>query len=376
MTEPEISAGTVFDDRFRVVRRIAQGGQGDVYAVEDLTDGNAERALKTLRPNFLPHHLDRLQREVEAIRSLKLPGVVSLMATNLTSDPRPTTPYYVMPFAKHDTLRHHDYFTGEIDLSLRLFRPLCVTMAAVHATGILHRDLKPGNILLVDSEKDLQVADFGLCYLELENDADRATKIREKVGPMFFAAPEQTSLPPHYSRRGDIYSLGRILHFMISGVYEILPTSDYTPVSTGAESAGQLTPTDRLIQRMTAFDPKNRPETLDAVVSEIDQLLGATAAAPSLKLTRVHHRIMKYLGSDFGSDVDLSEILEYMANFYDIEREPKWIDQFQQFSVKISWSRFAATIETALDQLVEVELLRFHRGGYARVDVLKKAGAI
>lgn len=296
------------------------------------------------------------------------------MATNLTSDPESTTPYYVMPLAKHSTLKEHDYFTGEIGLSLRFFRPLCETMAAVHAAGILHRDLKPGNVLLVDSEKDLQVADFGLCYLELENDADRATKIREKVGPMFFAAPEQTSLPPHFSPRGDIYSLGRILHFMISGVYEILPASDYIPVSTGAESTGQLTLADRLIQRMTAFDPKGHPETLAAVINEIDQFLGTTAQAPSLKLTRVHHRIMKYLGSDFDVDVDLSEILEYMANFYDIEYEPKWIDQFQHFSMKIPWSRFAATIETALDQLVEAGLLRFRRGAYARVD--KKAGAI
>jgi serine/threonine protein kinase len=56
---------------------------------------------------------------------------------------------------------------------------------AVHAAEIIHRDLKPSNVLLVEHEKDVRVGDFGLCYIDLEEDKERATAIREKVGPLF-----------------------------------------------------------------------------------------------------------------------------------------------------------------------------------------------
>lgn len=360
--------GQVIDSRFKIVKSIGAGGQGEVFLVEDVVEKNVERALKTLRPEFLPQDLARIKQEVGVVRTIDSDRVISIVATNLDEyeDGSASLPYFVMELAKRGTLNQHDYFRGEIELSLRLFRKICEGVSEIHKKGIIHRDLKPSNILLVKDEKDCRVGDFGICYIDLEGDEKRATRIREKVGPMHFAAPEQTSLPPFFSVRSDIYSLGRVLHFLITGAYEYTPGSDYVPVSVHL-GLKQSTKVDDLIKRLISFDPKARPESIEVVLLEVDKLLGVKQTVP-LQLTKMHKRILKYIQSEKYGSVKIEDILDYVSNFYEIRRGSE--SPFANFGIGsvqpgYRWAEFARMVETPLDQLEEAGILKFERGEYS-----------
>ena len=161
---------------------------------------------------------------------------------------------------------------GEPRFCLKLFRRICEGVLVIHEQGIIHRDLKPSNILLVNDEKDIRIGDFGICYIDIEKDEHRITSIREMVGPVYFSAPEQTLLPPDFSTWSDIYSLGRILYFMLTGRYKFSPSSGYLPVAKMLQDP-QLGRLDKLIVRMISFDPKNRPASVKTIIKELDDIL-------------------------------------------------------------------------------------------------------
>lgn len=360
--------GVVIDDRFKIVQKIGQGGQGEVFLVQDIINNNSEIALKALRKEFLPKAVERMRKEIEALRSIQSKFVTPIISTNLNEDfnAKGQKPYFVTELAKYGTLRNHNYYNGEISLSLRLFRNLCEGVSDIHRSGIIHRDLKPSNILLVEDEKDLRIGDFGICYIDLEIDKNRTTKIREKVGPLFFAAPEQTSLPPTFTQKSDIYSLGRILYFLITGNYEFSPSEDYIPITVhlGIKEAD---PIDNLISNMISFDPKGRPGSLDEVIQIIDKLLGNQEPKADLKLSKMQRRIMKYIESDKGFDAELEDILDYLSNFYDIKQDSGVSSIVSPFAIvgKMKWTTFADRVEGSLDQLEKAGLLIFKRGSYS-----------
>lgn len=365
MTTP-IKPGAIINDRYRVKEAVGAGGQGEVFRVEDIVDNNKTKALKTLREEILPQNLKRMKTEVRALQTVQSTGVITILDTNLDqySLGQDIPPYFVTEYARFGTLKKHNYFNGEIDLSLRLFRRICEGVKAVHAAGVIHRDLKPSNILLFDNEKDIRIGDFGICYVDLEEDEERATRIREKVGPLYFSAPEQTSLPPSFTKKSDIYSLGRILHFMITGVYEYAPGEDYTPISIhlGMKSSH---PVDGFIQKATSFDPKYRQADVDSVISNIDELLGKIDNdTPKFRMSKLQARIMKYIQSDLDHGADLEDILHYLKNFYQIDYQPMAF-QNPLIYTGIRWSEFANRVEIALEQLEEANLLEFRRGNYS-----------
>jgi serine/threonine protein kinase len=361
----QMKPGTIVDNRFRIVKILGKGGQGTIYLVEDTINDNARRALKTLRKEILPKNLGRMQREVLALKGIKSEFVLSMEATNLDTYQLDSeeVPYFVTEFAEYGTLRKHNYFNGEIDLSLRLFRDICEGVLAVHAAGIIHRDLKPSNVLLVENEKDVRVGDFGLCYIDLEEDKERATSIREKVGPLFFAAPEQTSLPPNFTKRSDIYSLGRILDFMITGAYEFVPGDEYNPVTVRL-GMKKSHPVDTLISKSTSFDPGNRPASVENVIEEIDKLLGIEPEEePTLELSKMQERILKYIRSYSPASVSLGKILDYLVNFYNVARGS--LPRAVNFTGRLNWQEFVDRVENSLEQLEEAELVTFERGEYS-----------
>lgn len=371
---PTFQPRELIADRFRVREKIGAGGQGEVYLVEDSTAANAQCALKTLRSGFIPKDLARLRQEVQALQRIQSPRVLPFMATNLdTYEPSSKTPpFFVTAWARHGTLRQHDYFRKDIDLCLRLFRCVCEGVQAAHDQGVIHRDLKPSNILLLDDERDIRVGDFGLCRLALEEPTQESqiTSIREMVGPLYFAAPEQTSLPATSTVRSDIYSLGRTLHYMITGVYEQEPAGEYSPV-TAAIGLSQPHVVDELIRHMTRFDPKDRPASVAKVVEQIDRLLGIQPeepkAKPELRLTKTQRRILKFLKSHQTSSVSLSKILKYIASFYVIDHTPRWLlsSYLTDVSGRISWADLAERVETLLEQLEQAGFVEFRYGKYS-----------
>lgn len=359
--------GHIIADRYKVLDEIGKGGQGSVYLVEDRVHQNIKRAIKVYKEDLLPsdRKLRRIKDEVLALQRIGSEQIVTIIDTNINIDIHGLDEplYTVMELAKFQNLRNHDYFRKDIELSLKLFRLICEGVKDIHSAKILHRDLKPSNILIVEDERDLKVGDFGICYIGLEEDEKRATYVREKVGPLFFAAPEQTSLPPTFSERSDIYSLGRILYFMITGEYEHSPGDDYIPITIHLKM-NKSHPVDDLIKDMISFDPKNRPKSVADVIDKIDEFIGSSQKELTpLRLTKMQKRILKYIKSDDPPRASFDEILDYISAFYQIETKsllisPPWM------SSGIRWEKLADYVETSLEQLEKEGILKFQRGHY------------
>jgi eukaryotic-like serine/threonine-protein kinase len=152
----------VVNGRWEVRARIGGGGQGETFRVKDrsgrLSGEFVLKLLKSRRPNALK----RFAREIEAIKKLKHPGIISIVDHGLP--PEATRPFYVMPFMENGDLdAFASGFRDDAARVLACFGQICHAVAAAHAAGIVHRDIKPENILF-DEDWNPVIADFGICF--------------------------------------------------------------------------------------------------------------------------------------------------------------------------------------------------------------------
>ncbi len=202
---------------YEVGREIHRGGQGIVYVARQLSTGR-EVAIKVLLHGALASQKQRLrfEREIDLAARIQHPNVVSILDRGQTEDGRA---YLSMELVDGPTL---DGFTVQESISveerLRLFLRICAGVRAAHQRGVLHRDLKPGNIL-IDPSGNPKVLDFGLAKDDLEENATMARTIAgEFMGTLAYASPEQLSGDPGaIDSRTDVYALGVLLYELITG---------------------------------------------------------------------------------------------------------------------------------------------------------------
>jgi len=203
--------------RFRLLRLLGSGGMGAVYLAED--ERLARRvAVKVLlaRPEADPDLPVRFRREAEAVARLKHPNVVTLFEAG-EDDGRP---YLVLEYVEGRTLAQR---LAEAVLpareAARLVTTLARAVAAAHALGVVHRDLKPGNVLLAAStperSEQAKLADFGLAK-DAASDADR-TRTGAVLGTPSYMAPEQADGAADVGPAADVYGLGAILYECLTG---------------------------------------------------------------------------------------------------------------------------------------------------------------
>ncbi len=215
--------------RWERVRPLGGWGPTDVWVVRDLTAPTAPHAvMKSLRtkrgPGSTAHK--RLVREIEITRELahEHPGIVPVLDFGVPQDGDEWKPFYVMPLADA-TLAKTTNFKENVESVLRLAIQLADALAAAHDRSVVHRDVKPDNILLMVPDRRPVVADFGICFLASE-EADRLTATEAgTVGPADYVAPELLGGRADTSDidgRADIYSLGKTLYYAYSGG-EIFP---------------------------------------------------------------------------------------------------------------------------------------------------------
>ena len=202
---PEVEGVTVRGEIFK-------GGQGAVYhAVCDTT--GRDLALKVLLGGAFAGERQRLrfEREVEIASRFDHPNLVPIYGSGRTSDGQP---YLLMPLIRGDRIDLHVQPSDEVRATLRLFARLLDGVHYAHQRGVIHRDLKPGNIL-VDERGEPRVLDFGLAR-SVDAGAEGPTLSGEFAGTLAYASPEQVGGEP-VDVRSDVYSLGVILYRLLTG---------------------------------------------------------------------------------------------------------------------------------------------------------------
>jgi len=270
--------------RFRIVEKLGEGGMGIVFKAEDPADGSFV-ALKVLRqgPKASDHPtVRRFIREGRMLGALDSPYVTRLIDAGVDGN----RSYLALEFVDGTNLGDRVRKEGKIteSLALEFISDAARGLAAAHAAGMIHRDVKPDNMLLVSGTENtgprLKVTDFGLARSVLPTESMELTRAGTAVGTPLYMAPEQFGSEP-VDARVDVYALAATLFFMLTGkppfqadglaalaraIAQVeAPSLDRT--STGVSSA-----TSALIARCLNKDPARRPIDAGSLLRELEQL--------------------------------------------------------------------------------------------------------
>ncbi|HKQ50414.1 MAG TPA: tetratricopeptide repeat protein [Phycisphaerae bacterium] len=204
---------------YEILREIHRGGQGVVYkAVQKTTKRTVALKVLLQGPYASPKQRHRFEREIDLVASLQHPNIVTIYDSGVAGGRH----FFAMEYIHGQPLDAYlsDKHLG-IDDTLQLLNKICAAVNYAHQRGVIHRDLKPGNIL-VDADGQPHVVDFGLAKaagLDLHDGAPM-TVTGEFMGTLAYASPEQTRGDPNLiDIRTDVYSLGVILYEMLTGKY-------------------------------------------------------------------------------------------------------------------------------------------------------------
>jgi len=275
---------------YRLSREIHRGGQGAVYLAEQLATRRTCAVKMLLGGRFAtPVQRTRFEREVEVVAGLRHPGIVTLYESGLS---REGEPWFAMEFVEGERL---DEFVRRVGADQRaiaeLMRRVADTVAYAHRRGVIHRDLKPGNIL-VDQDGATRILDFGLARsstgAEAADPRSSSTLAGEFVGTFAYAAPEQLAGDPSLvDSRCDLYALGVLFFELLAGqrpfegaksIAELVAqktTGATLRPSAPAAARGRAVDSDLdvIVLRLLAPDPARRYATAAALAEDLGRYL-------------------------------------------------------------------------------------------------------
>jgi eukaryotic-like serine/threonine-protein kinase len=200
--------------QYRLERELGGGGMSRVFVAEETALGR-KVVLKVLPPELAAVLSgDRFQREVRVAAGLQHPHIVPLLAAGAAGD----ILYYTMPFVEGESLRARLSREGELPVpeAVRLLREVTDALAYAHRQGIVHRDIKPDNILL--SQQHAVITDFGIAKaLTAAGGSSAVTGTGVSIGTPTYMAPEQATGEAQIDQRADLYSLGAMGYEMLAG---------------------------------------------------------------------------------------------------------------------------------------------------------------
>ncbi|MEU4211436.1 Stk1 family PASTA domain-containing Ser/Thr kinase [Streptomyces sp. NPDC026206] len=280
-TLPDPLVDHLLDGRYRVEARVAVGGMATVYRAVD-TRLDRVLALKVMHPSLAADaaFVDRFIREAKSVARLDHPNVVSVFDQG--TDGRYV--YLAMEYVAGCTLRDVLRERGALQprAALDVLEPVLAALGAAHLAGLVHRDMKPENVLIGDDGR-VKVADFGLVRAV---DTNTTTSTGSVLGTVSYLAPEQiehgTADP-----RADVYACGVVLYEMLTGAK---PHSGGTPAQVlyqhlhedvpppSAAVPGLAPELDALVAAAAARDPRLRPDDAVALLGEVRQARAALSA--------------------------------------------------------------------------------------------------
>jgi serine/threonine protein kinase len=200
-------------DRYEIERELGSGGMATVFLARDLKH-DRKVALKVLKPELSAVlGTDRFPREVKIVAQLQHPNILPLHDSGETEG----FLYYVMPFVDGESLRARLSREGQLPVgeALRILREVVDALASAHAHGVVHRDIKPDNVML--SGRHALVMDFGVAKAVSNAGGEKLTTVGVAVGTPQYMAPEQAMAEDKIDHRADIYSVGVLAYEMLAG---------------------------------------------------------------------------------------------------------------------------------------------------------------
>jgi len=216
MTDPQSHTTrleSALADRYKIERKLGEGGMATVYLAEDIKHGR-KVAIKILRPELAAViGAERFLAEIKTTANLQHPHILALFDSGEADG----FLYYVMPFIDGETLREKLERERQLGVTeaVRIAKEVADALDYAHRKGVIHRDIKPGNILLHDGRA--VVADFGIALAISAAGGGRMTETGLSLGTPHYMSPEQASADRDLSARSDVYSLGCVLYEMIAG---------------------------------------------------------------------------------------------------------------------------------------------------------------
>jgi serine/threonine-protein kinase len=278
--------GRTIEGRYRIDSLIGLGGMGSVYRVTRLLIGD-EVAMKILHSEQVadPHVAERFRREAQAAARLKHPNAVSIYDFGITSD---GLQYLVMELLEGQSLRQIIKQEGPLPASLaaEITTQVCAALDEAHRCNIIHRDIKPDNIIINSTIAALRVKvlDFGIAKLR-DDVASHLTQTGSVIGTPHYMSPEQC-LGEELDSRADIYSVGIVLYEMLCGrvpfsspvsTAVVVQHVNQPPQSLRALNAGIAPQVEAVVFHALEKRRDGRPTTASALAQELTAAVHATS---------------------------------------------------------------------------------------------------
>ena len=270
-------------DAYRIERELGGGGMSRVFLAEEVRLGR-QVVVKVLPPEMAAGvNVERFEREIRLAAKLQHPHIVPLLTAGSQGD----LLYYIMPHIAGESLRARLSHERELPVTetVRILRDVCDALAYAHGHGIVHRDVKPDNVLF--SGKHALVADFGVAKAVAESTGKGTlTSLGMALGTPAYMAPEQAAGDPNLDHRADLYAVGVLAYEMLTGRP---PFTGLSPQSLlAAQVTGAIEPVTRyrenvppalaaLVMRCLAKRPADRWQSANEILEQLEQLATPTA---------------------------------------------------------------------------------------------------
>lgn len=267
---------TILGNRYEIIRKIGDGGMAFVYEAKDRLL-NRVVAVKVLRPEFVDDEefLAKFKREAEAVANISHSNIVNVYDVGCDGKVN----YIVMEYVDGQNLKEIIKNEGTLDeyTALDITKQIAKALGAAHKKGVIHRDIKPHNILISSEGRNVKVADFGIAKAATNS---TMTNIGSIIGSVHYFSPEQAK-GKSVKNNADLYSLGIVLYEMLLGK---VPFKGDSPISIALqhinedieftlEEKTQIPQSIRtLIKKLTEKSPEDRYQSSEEVIEDIEYI--------------------------------------------------------------------------------------------------------
>jgi len=275
---------------YQLGRELGGGGMSRVFVARDVTL-QRDVVVKVLAPELAQElSVERFAREIALAAALQHANIVPLLAAGATSE---GLPYYLMPYVDGESLRHRVETQGRLAPAevQQILHDVLRALAWAHARGVVHRDIKPDNVMLAGGAA--LVTDFGIAKAmsSARQDDERTgtlTRVGTSIGTPIYMAPEQGAGDPNADHRSDLYALGAMTYELLTGTPPFGERAPHallmahlteTPVPVTTRQPDVPVALAALVMQCLEKDPDNRPASADAMIERLTRGSADTVTA-------------------------------------------------------------------------------------------------